>query len=343
MKKSDRLKRNPMQAALALAFTLVVVAGCSSGNSGSEGDPAGNMAAVIERLEKNTDLTEFTESLKGLQNSIKEADITVIAVKNVAFGDDDAEIASSDITRHVIKGAWPLDKLKAASQVESVDGTKLAVEYYSDAGIEVLYVNDMVVDLDPSSVGNSIIYTTDAFMPATTALPSPTDDDYLKAIGRKIEGRWVMTGHTIYSIYMPDANTSQTTETSSSEHIGCGETFYWSPKSMNTVSGYYGEYELYHSCGSGTSIGAVGVNRRREEGVWKVSSTSEPGFIASLEFGFDMAGYRRSVSYFLQGPGVGSIMKYYVMYPGEELNPPNMYPAQKKEEMYTLRKLSNRP
>ncbi|MCD8073392.1 MAG: hypothetical protein LUE10_09635 [Alistipes sp.] len=56
-----------------------------------------------------------------------------------------------------------------------------------------------------------------------------------------------------------------------------------------------------------------------------------------------MAGYRRSVSYDLEGPGVGSVMKYYVKYPGEGINPPNMYPARKTEEVYTLRKLSNRP
>ncbi|MCD8073393.1 MAG: hypothetical protein LUE10_09640 [Alistipes sp.] len=249
MKNETSSKRTPVRMAAAMAFALLLC-GCSSDNSGGQGgDPAGNMAAVIEKLEKERDLSQFTEALKEVQNQVKEADITVIAVKNIAFEDHNADIASSDIVRHVVKGSWPLARLREATQVESVDGTKLAVEYYSNEQMQVLYVNDMVVDLDPSSMGNSIIYTTDAFVPATTALPSPSHSDYLKALGRKIEGRWAITGHVTYNIYMADANTTEVTESFSGMHQGWVEIFEWNPKSMNTVSGYFGDYHLHHRGG----------------------------------------------------------------------------------------------
>ncbi|MCD8030004.1 MAG: hypothetical protein LUF85_04030 [Bacteroides sp.] len=360
--------------ALLLTLTLVISTSCSTdndpapkdpppvdnGNNGEEGNgdkdnegngPSGSdnsMQAILNELEKHENLSLFVTALKTSNIEFTDEPLTIFAVENSAFTED-KEAGNSDspgISHHIVKGSYPIEKLQEHSQIQSIDGLRLTTEYVRIYMEEeerlLLYINETVIDNEVITVGENMIYMTDTFFPTSIQLPDEQDEDFLKIIGKKIEGEWRMTEHRTFEIIYKDANVFTTDEIPTDPiHTFCFETFYWNP-----ASGAFGTYNLDHAGDhSGTEIGAVGSNRRREEGPWRVVSSTDEDAIASLDFCFFLGSSLRSAVKIPldKETGIGTQMKYIIKYPGESLNPPNMYPSMRREETFLLQKTKNKP
>ncbi len=361
--------------ALTLTFYLVTHTACSTendpdddnspppidnGNNGNGNEDDGNegnenpsdhnsLQLILTELEKHESLSLFTKALQAADLSETDGPFTVLAVENSAFEEDDSpENMTSQILRHILTGSYTPEELIKESEIKSAEGGLVKIDFASlnqDGEEEwLVYANHILISL-PSciSVEGNKIYTTDAFLPATTELPAESDSDFFKALGRKIEGEWRIIEYKLFETIHYDANTSTTEDiTPSNIHTNCFEVFHWKPG-----AGAFGTYTLVHSGEhDGTGIGAVGSNRRRENGgVWMVSNSSKEDTIATLDFGFLWGNSSRTnVHFYLDREiGVGTQMKYIVNYPGYSLYPPNQFPSCITYETILLQKTKNKP
>lgn len=180
--------------------------------SDSEKDPVvdpneqgSQIERIITELEKNNDLTIFSQALKSAKLPDSNGPVTVFAVFNSAFGDNNAKsravISGDEVSWHVVKGAHT--DLSGVTSLQTLGNHNLQV---NNADVELdgkkeklTYVNDVIVNNEYKKVGENIIYTTNKVLPKDVVAPSvEKQNEYFEWLARKVAGTWLLMTNKKY-------------------------------------------------------------------------------------------------------------------------------------------------
>ncbi len=135
--------------------------------------------AIVDELKKDNSLSDFTNVFAKMDISeISANSFTVFAMNNEALGSS-TNITQDMLERHIVKGTYTLEKLKALKQIETLNGDVLTLSTDAEGNLcmnNVTLKNPVVKNAD-----NSIVYVTNNIIRSAYIT---TVFDYLPAVGQ---------------------------------------------------------------------------------------------------------------------------------------------------------------
>ncbi|MBD8389000.1 fasciclin domain-containing protein [Dysgonomonas sp. BGC7] len=171
--KKKNLNLNWQLLAL-LSFALCFTACSDDDNGGDTLDPTEiekQKQSVVDELQKDNSLSVFTQVLNSIDVSGIDANqLTVFAFNNeAASGTKSTEptISQNLVKRHIIKGAYTIEKLRSVDKIVSINKDTLFVSVDDNNNI---MVNNIILKAPVTKpAGNSVIYVIDDIISMTSS------------------------------------------------------------------------------------------------------------------------------------------------------------------------------
>ncbi|WP_106829998.1 fasciclin domain-containing protein [Parabacteroides pacaensis] len=157
--------KNLLTFALLLSGLALTTVSCSSDDDPEPGPSPieEQVNKIVEELQKNPEISKFTEELKTLDiANVNTDELTVFAVKNEAFKEMSKASVPQSIKRHIAKGGYAIDQLKDSMILKSITDDSLLVIRKEDQ----LFINGISIETTGVKVGKSVIYEVEGMIPA---------------------------------------------------------------------------------------------------------------------------------------------------------------------------------
>lgn len=157
--------KNLLTFALLLSGLTLTTISCSSDDD-SEPVPTPieeQVDKIVKELEKNPEISIFTEDLKKLNIAdVSTDELTVFAARNEAFQETSKASVPPSVRRHIAKGGYTIDQLKDSMILKSLMDDSLLVTRKENQ----LFINGILLETTGVKVGKSVIYEVREMIPA---------------------------------------------------------------------------------------------------------------------------------------------------------------------------------
>ncbi|WP_163217826.1 fasciclin domain-containing protein [Bacteroides sp. 224] len=335
------LKRN----IFLLPAILLFLSACSDSDTGdSEENDSTNIETILSELEKETDISIFTESLKSADLQDINGPVTIFAIQNDALSTRSSKatmaIGKDELLYHIIKGAY--SDLSQISNMTTLNKQSVDIETIYVKNTPYTYVNDVIINSSPTILeGGNVLYKTNLSLLLSRTPPSKNNnEEYIDWLAMKLEGEWILVDNESYNIYVEDYNKKEITPIDSKDSRRYQYREIFERDRTYYSKGMLGKYEAVYNKEEHSIIKGTGS---RADKAWFGLSTSDNQEIALSGRTVLSNGqsYPVGTMHIDENFGIGSHMKYIICSPGYSLNPPMLYPAERDSLVYIFQKICN--